>query len=527
MYQCYYNVVVYSRDNQLIEILSDVHVSERFHLTYFLFTEEEQENTIAGDIIIWDLEAQPVSSLDTQQSKDHIFVLCAEQAVLEQYSEKQMAVYAAVWQKPMTKVYVQYSYRKLLEKLLLEKEYWLTKNYLDTTIDTIPDMIWYKDINGVHWKVNDSFCKAVDKTKEQITGRGHCYIWDLDMAEYKKGEYVCLETDETVQEKRETCLFEEKVKCKDGMRLLKTYKSPIFAENGEILGTVGIAHDITNLSNLYIELNIMLDSLPFSAALLNTEDVIQSVNKRLAGVFGIAKEKMTGTTFREWESMASLQAIEGIRKKYHAHMPATGEDIILEMLKENLIDVFGNVVGSLVMFRDVTLEQKVYEKTLLDANTDYLTGLFNRRYLNEYIENNRGKHRLTLLFLDVDNFKHVNDTYGHPVGDGVLIDIANQLKKYFREQKIFRLGGDEFLVVLPDLIDLKSVERTGEEVRLLMEKRFREDLNYPMLSVSIGVARDTEESISPDDLLKRGDAALYQAKQKGKNCIYIWDKRIS
>ena len=63
--------------------------------------------------------------------------------------------------------------------------------------------------------MNDSFCKAVDKSKKQVEGRGHCYIWDLNMEEYEKGEFVCLETDEIVQEKKEICLFDEKVKCKD------------------------------------------------------------------------------------------------------------------------------------------------------------------------------------------------------------------------------------------------------------------------------------------------------------------------
>lgn len=114
-------------------------------------------------------------------------------------------------------------------------------------IDSVPDLIWFKDVRGAHLKVNNAFCSAVGKTKNDVQGRGHYYIWDLKQEEYEQGEYVCLETEEIVLREKKTRAFDEKVKSKHGLRQFKTYKSPIFDEDHQVVGTVGIAHDVTDL----------------------------------------------------------------------------------------------------------------------------------------------------------------------------------------------------------------------------------------------------------------------------------------
>ncbi len=122
----------------------------------------------------------------------------------------------------------------------MSKDFWQTGQYFDATINHIPNLIWYKDKAGIHEKVNDSFCRTVNKTKEQVEGRGHAYIWDVE-----QDDPACIESEREVMTKKETCISEEVIKTKDGTRTLTTYKSPLYDLDGSVMGTVGVAIDIT------------------------------------------------------------------------------------------------------------------------------------------------------------------------------------------------------------------------------------------------------------------------------------------
>jgi len=159
--------------------------------------------------------------------------------------------------------------------------------------------------------------------------------------------------------------------------------------------------------------------------------------------------------------------------------------------------------------------------------TDPLTGLYNRRYLDSQVEvlvdnaANRGRP-LSLLMLDVDYFKAVNDTYGHAAGDRVLRELANRIRKHIRAVDLgFRVGGEEFVIVLPD---------TEADVALRVAERLRKAVSaraFPLnngkgalpVTISVGIAAFA----SPDDtlatLLKRADEALYKAKREGRNRV--------
>ncbi|MCR5654624.1 MAG: PAS domain-containing protein [Lachnospiraceae bacterium] len=137
-------------------------------------------------------------------------------------------------------------FKKLIGVLRRQYDAWFYENALMTAIDSIPELVWYKDVKGEHLRVNEAFCKTVHKTKEQVQGRGHYYIWDITPEEYNAGEFVCMESEEEVMEAGETRIFEEPVLTQDGMRHFTTYKSPLFDEFGRIIGTVGVAHDVTD-----------------------------------------------------------------------------------------------------------------------------------------------------------------------------------------------------------------------------------------------------------------------------------------
>ncbi|MDE6530866.1 MAG: PAS domain S-box protein, partial [Lachnospiraceae bacterium] len=167
------------------------------------------------------------------------------------------------YQKDLLAIY----YKKLLLFMKNIADNRKQKICFNTLIDSLPDLIWFKDQKGAHLIVNDGFCSTVEKTKEQIYKKGHYYIWDIPKEEYEQGDYVCLESEDIVMEARKTCLFDENVKTKGGMRLFKTYKSPLIDANEEIFGTCGFAHDVTELQNISQELAIVLKSLPFAVVI--------------------------------------------------------------------------------------------------------------------------------------------------------------------------------------------------------------------------------------------------------------------
>lgn len=138
-----------------------------------------------------------------------------------------------------------FNYTRLYESLHRDHELWEKQQYLDSVINSTDSLVWFKDKQGAHVKVNDSFCKAVNKTHEQIQDRGHFYIWDITPEDYQAGEFICMESEIEVMEKKERCLFDEQVKIGEQMHYLKTYKTPLFDLDGSVMGTCGVAQDVS------------------------------------------------------------------------------------------------------------------------------------------------------------------------------------------------------------------------------------------------------------------------------------------
>jgi diguanylate cyclase (GGDEF)-like protein len=162
------------------------------------------------------------------------------------------------------------------------------------------------------------------------------------------------------------------------------------------------------------------------------------------------------------------------------------------------------------------------------ASQDPLTGLKNRRRFEEDLRTELARgHRYgvagALLMLDLDHFKQVNDTLGHPAGDRVIGEIAAVLRKRTRETDVLaRLGGDEFAIVLPNC-DLAEAEDVAEEIAEAIRERMRSEEDVPPLTASIGIAPfGTGHRLSYESLLARADAAMYVAKDSGRDAVRVF-----
>ena len=166
------------------------------------------------------------------------------------------------------------------------------------------------------------------------------------------------------------------------------------------------------------------------------------------------------------------------------------------------------------------------------ATHDLLTGLFNRRYLEESLSRElhrarRGHSELCIAMLDLDHFKRLNDTFGHEAGDAVLCEVGQVLREKVRRSDIScRYGGEEFVVVLPESSLAATVQRV-EQIRILikgLQIRHRDQMLTPT-TVSAGIAIASEQHSTPRDLLSAADAALYAAKQAGRDRVVVYEAR--
>ncbi len=180
------------------------------------------------------------------------------------------------------------------------------------------------------------------------------------------------------------------------------------------------------------------------------------------------------------------------------------------------------------LLEEIRKRRQVEDALSRAARSDPLTGLMNRRAMMERFEYQlshyqRNRIPFAVLMGDIDHFKHINDTYGHAEGDRVLVSIAKSIKENLRSQDLLaRWGGEEFLILLPDT-DLEGGITVAEKIRLqIAQSGFRREKKGLALTISFGVAcYKTDQSI--DDCVKAADAALYRAKQAGRNRVEIAD----
>jgi diguanylate cyclase (GGDEF)-like protein/PAS domain S-box-containing protein len=388
-----------------------------------------------------------------------------------------------------------------------------------TIIDSLPDLVWFKDNDGAHLIVNDEFCGVVEKTKQQIYKQHHNYIWDVPEDDYENGEVVCRKSEDIVVQARKTCQFEEKIKTKYGMRQLVTYKSPLIDADGSIFGTCGIGHDITDLQNVTNELRIMIDSIPFGVAIVDSNGDVIAINRFLHSCFPDAANSV-GHNFEEWSNGLPKEKLGTDQEEDEYRIYFGEQEHIMRFRKEPIFDIFGDHIGNIQFIRDVTIQYNYEQQNLRYANTDFLTGLYNRRSLFNYLSALEEDSKISLIMMDLDHFKSVNDTYGHAAGDEALEITSRVLEKCFPDGFISRLGGDEFLVALVGEYELPQVEERTQQLldTLLEDYTMKEE--FQTLSASAGIVQERLHECdiaSIEDLIKRSDAALYTAKDAGRS----------
>jgi diguanylate cyclase (GGDEF)-like protein/PAS domain S-box-containing protein len=277
---------------------------------------------------------------------------------------------------------------------------------------------------------------------------------------------------------------------------------------------------------------LILESLGSGLIVISEERTIVYANKKACELLKKQKEDLIGRNAR---STIFALFSEGSSCSYEALLQE-GEVCEFDALLNRgdgetfFAHIFATLIRHedrpyvLVNFYDITAQKELEKKLYQAAITDPLTGLYNRRFADEMLKQEkltykRYKTPFCILLIDLDNFKIINDVYGHDVGDKVLVAVANVLKTNVRESDIVaRWGGEEFLIILRK-IELQYAIKVAEKIRNAICQLKVSPVEG--ISASIGVSCYSGEG-DVYDLVRKADLALYQAKAQGKNCVILF-----
>lgn len=308
------------------------------------------------------------------------------------------------------------------------------------------------------------------------------------------------------------------------------------AADGRVVRIAGTARNIDSLRELESQRQIaakVMHSMAESVAVLDAQFHFVTVNPAFSQMTGYSAEEVMGEDASLINSARhDPQFYQDARNAVRSHGNWTGNmwqqrkdgSLILCAMQCNQIDPPGAAAPLYVLVaNDITERHRIEQELRYLANFDTLTGLPNRTLLAERLSRaivNARKHnsKLALLFLDLDNFKDVNDSLGHATGDRVLRAAAQRLQEVVGEQRtVARVSGDEFTALLEDLHDPAEAEACAQRILTAFDAPLRLDDRFEFtITPSIGISLFPEHAQVPTDLLKYADTAMYHAKAAGK-----------
>jgi len=291
------------------------------------------------------------------------------------------------------------------------------------------------------------------------------------------------------------------------------------------------------------QLAMIVDSSNDAIFSVSLDDIITSWNRGAENVFGYSAGEIIGRDIftiippeRHNERAHILQTILSGTQVDHFETTRIRKDrsqIYVSITTSPLFNAEGKIAGNSVIARDVTERRELAETIKYLAYHDNLTDLPNRQLFMDFLDKGLARARrhrksLALLFLDLNGFKQVNDTFGHSCGDLLLQEVARRLKTSIRESDIVaRLGGDEFTLLMPDFTKTDDNSIMLRKILAVFEAPFILDGVTVECSASIGVSMFPEDGDCCEELMKKADSAMYEAKGTGGNSYQFYHAGIT
>ncbi|OOG25407.1 hypothetical protein B1C78_06735 [Thioalkalivibrio denitrificans] len=390
---------------------------------------------------------------------------------------------------------------------------------------------------------------AINERHEQLSGMRHA-----ESAGRRIEELLPSESASRVCENYLRCVrqrapidYQESLELPVGTTYWQTSLVPYMNAAGKVFRLLGTALEISPAVYLELQtryqdtlLSAYLEESPDGILVVDADNRIKTWNRRFLEIWSIPDGVMTaGDGAGALESVRGqlkdpdqfisrvLDLYEHLDKEERGYRVEMRDGRVCERHSRGLRDPQGTYWGRIWFYRDVTAHEQMTAQLEQYARTDMLTHTENRRAFmealrNEFSRARRYAHPLTVLMIDLDRFKSVNDKYGHEGGDAALKAFAHTVRPLLRDTDRFaRMGGEEFAVLLPETgleEGRKLAERLRAEVAgMTVESR----LEYFKVTVSIGVAELQPDEVDAEETLNRADKALYAAKHGGRNRVSV------
>ncbi len=402
----------------------------------------------------------------------------------------------------------------------LEKKLGQNRNYLQSIINTIPDIIILLDKKGDYLDLWTSRPEDLAAPKEELIGKNVNEVFSEEIArEIKK--YCSRAINE---DKMQT--YEYKLEFPEVKKYFEAYFVSLDTNNNhkEILVTIRNITERKNLEQKLKEQNKLLegviDGIPDIIGIQKPDHTIIRYNQAGYEFFDRAPEEIKGKKCyellgreEECEKCATRKALKSKKlEEVEKYLPK--RDIYIKARSNPILDEEGNVTKIIEQLQDIT-ERKNREKKIKQLSFhDQLTGLYNRRYFENEMErlNKSRKIPISIIMADIDNLKYVNDNYGHAIGDKYIKKAGELFNNCVRESDIIaRVGGDEFSVILPEM-DLKTAKKLFKRIKKKC-KNFNKNIELPEpLKISLGAATKASKNEDLDIIYAQADKKMYENK---------------
>ncbi|MDD2865495.1 MAG: EAL domain-containing protein [Methylococcales bacterium] len=400
----------------------------------------------------------------------------------------------------------------------------------------------YQSLNsqGCYIDVNDRLCALLGYERDELLGRSFGDFFSIDAREIFHKYFQELKCTGTIEAELE-------LRRKDNLLINVIVSGAVQCDyQGNFEKTHCIIHDISERKKIEQTLRIAAAAFETHEAIMITDARanILCVNKAFQQITGYSREEVVGKSprmlnsgrqdklfyFAMWRRLLKTGKWDGEiwdRRKNGQIYPKW---LTVTALKDNE----NNITEYIALFSDITERKEVEEEIRNLAFYDTLTHLPNRRFLLDRFKiaislSERTEKYGAVIFLDMDKFKTLNDTLGHDYGDMMLIEVAERIKHSVRDvDTVARLGGDEFIVLFENLSHdeadaSRKVTMIAEKIRASLATPFHLNEHVHYSSPSIGVCLYRGHAVPIDELIKRADIAMYQAKNSGRNTVRFYD----
>ncbi|MDO8350821.1 MAG: PAS domain S-box protein [Gallionella sp.] len=424
------------------------------------------------------------------------------------------------------KIYTLNICRDISERKQKELEY-------QTIVQTTTDGFWIASTRDARFlDANEAYCRMIGYSRDELLSM---HIFDVEANE--STEETAAHIRAIMESKHD--LFETQHRHKQG-HLVQIEASVSYSETRGGVFFVFV-RDISTRKRYQEELALAASVFNASSAsilITDADNRIVSVNPAFTTITGYEPDEVIGRMPSLLSSGKQSQAFyhtmwQSLKRDKHWHGELWNRRKDGQMYAEQLtVNVIVNKDGSVhryvAIFSDITEKKQAEDLMWRQANYDTVTNLPNRRLFLDRLDQEIKKCRrstlfLALLFIDLDRFKEINDTYGHDTGDQLLIEAARRLNSCVRSSDtVARLGGDEFTVILAELTETTKIEMVADNILEILEQPFYINEVSMQISGSIGIALYPSDASDANELITKADNAMYAAKRRGRNCCCFY-----